>query len=1179
MDDDPQGAPDAFDSALDDGIRRLQDARLGLPARVITPVLLRALKERDREKALTAVENLRRDLASVDAVLADVLERGLREQREQARARPFGPAWMSQLRRAVRQDASPQARLLEAWTDALTASAWDTCEAIARLVRDRADDGPADQLDWVAGCLRDDVPVAALPVLRTLLTRGDLPLRTEITLLVLGSRTARRFAHRLEEAARLAERAVERSAEGIWPMRSLALAALAEVRMDAGLRREAHELLERALEAEEAHPDLIVAAGRLAALAGEYGHANDYYDVAVHRFGRDVLAAPLLRELPGNLLWQAARRVRLTDPAAALDLLDRALQAGIVGGSAHPEGRVLLERAEVLEELDRAADAAGCYHDAADRYSWAESRKAVRLYDRARQLAPDVAVHHWAYGEALRASVNARHPQPSEELLRSARAALDTGFALGSPDPDTSWALVSSAVVSSQLDDGADPFLLVERALLLDPHSVRAEAFLVKLLRDRGHPLEAVEAVEAVGRAALAEVDDDLLPTQVVLALMDLGRYDEAAGIVEDRLGSRPGTAELLLLRAVLRLRQGDPRGALEALGEPSGDDVATALLRGTCHGVLGERDAERRCFQAVLDGRPDAIAEAWADYRLGHLDRAVELFGVLVAETPEVARLAEIELDLGLVLLVRGDARYDDLAVGRARLSGAVTRANHVDDLVHLLTCDVPLVREGCRTRADGPAVAEALTDFDRRARQRIAELRRQRRPASDTAVRLAAARRAATAGRHTEALDRYAAVLADGGPEETVRALLAAAEAVVRDGDRRWEAGEAGPAVHLWSRAAAGTGALPEADDLRSRARARSALAALRPDAAPADVARVLAGTDTDALDEALAVFARDLADAWGTLDLLRRALPADDRSAPVPALHLAPLYRTRRADAFDVTRQAFAGAVSLSLGALRTALDPAGFQAGIAALRDALAADLGVRLPGVRVVTDPEAAAGTARFLVYDQCVGETTVPQDAADPVAVVLEGFEAFLRENMFRWVTADDVDLWAEGWDVTPTDGAEEPWLPTEPLARYRLARVLRMLLREGVPVRDRAAILTGFREAEERDRTTPVDALGCVRPLLHPTTRGPTAGAPSDVPGSLQDRVAEGLVTGHGAAWQLPRTRAGRLVRDLRDWRATLPPGPVAVRVRDERVRLVLWRLLAADRPRVYVLAESEGP
>ena len=82
--------------------------------------------------------------------------------------------------------------------------------------------------------------------------------------------------------------------------------------------------------------DLISAAGGLSALEQEYSRADDYYDVAAQRYGKAAAESHLLREVPGNLLWQVARRLRLTDPRAdqsRLVLLTRGALAAHPGES------------------------------------------------------------------------------------------------------------------------------------------------------------------------------------------------------------------------------------------------------------------------------------------------------------------------------------------------------------------------------------------------------------------------------------------------------------------------------------------------------------------------------------------------------------------------------------------------------------------------------------------------------------------------------------------------------------------------------------------------------------------------------------------------------------------------------------------------------------------------------
>jgi hypothetical protein len=123
--------------------------------------------------------------------------------------------------------------------------------------------------------------------------------------------------------------------------------------------------------------------------------------------------------------------------------------------------------------------------------------------------------------------------------------------------------------------------------------------------------------------------------------------------------------------------------------------------------------------------------------------------------------------------------------------------------------------------------------------------------------------------------------------------------------------------------------------------------------------------------------------------------------------------------------------------------------------------------------------------------------------------------------------------------------------------------------------------ILDQFVAGELDGQSDPLMLLRRTRRKLYPAIIGPDPGATVHaVPEQLQARVAAGLRSEDGTLWEMDRTATNALIDDLRGWRETaLPPGPVAVRVADWRVRPYLWHLLADRRPRIYVLADEELP
>jgi flagellar biosynthesis component FlhA len=372
----------------------------------------------------------------------------------------------------------------------------------------------------------------------------------------------------------------------------------------------------------------------------------------------------------------------------------------------------------------------------------------------------------------------------------------------------------------------------------------------------------------------------------------------------------------------------------------------------------------------------------------------------------------------------------------------------------------------------------------------------------------------------------------------------------------------------------------------------RARSGLSLLELNGpADHDAVNLLQDCDGRSLSEAVQHFARNVPSLWQHREGLRAiaartGLRPTQRETLMSCSQDLPFDRIYSLGRHAVSDQAvfpLVAAVELALGRHHIDLiNSDGLRQGIPALREQLAAETGVRIPGIRVYGQEHLPSATVQFLVYEQAVAELGVPAGVHDQAGIILSRFDQVLRENLFRLITVDEVDLWAAGWEVLTPDQpvADPPWRPSDAPARLRLARLLRMLLREGVTINDRHKILNAFRSAETTSGTGPLETLAAVRSCLYPAILGPD---PSTrvwpVPSDLEARMLAGLDP-ELAKWELPRDTAAELLHDLRSWRARdLPPGSVTLSVSEGRIRPFLWRLLATDRPVMYVVAQGELP
>jgi tetratricopeptide (TPR) repeat protein len=1196
------GRKEKMQQALDEGAEQLRQLKLSRSARSLTTLALKVFKQREPADILNAIEGLRRDIAEIDKVLKEIHQRGVQAEQAEAIAEPFGDAWMSNLKRRLDRSASenkPGAWFIEwldSWSDALAASQWACCTAIAALTEaGAARQVTQAQLARIATHLQLGQPSRALSALAEILGGQEIPAKTATRLGVLRSRILRRVLDDVAGAVKCAAETVQLSEDVDEPIRVLAHVALAEAYQDDKRFADARALLDESFVSEAVIPDLFVAAGRLATAEGSFSWANQFYDAAAVRFGAEMAEPHLLREVPGNLLWRTGRHVAKTDKEAGLQLISKALDVGIQGDSAYPDRRALREKARLLEDLGRDAEAAATYRDAAERYSSASDR-ALQLYEKAYTLAPQDARYHWTYGEALRSRTVDPDGVVDVNALKEAKALLDNGFALAAPGRDDAWALVSTALAADKLGDDPDPAILIERAILLNPDYERGYAFLATLLRERGFVMEAATAARhgyvAAGRGKGNVVaSGDRLATQLhALTLADLGHYREALKILDHYLALHPVAPDLILTKTSMHMRLEEYDAALRALDRIDLDEETADFIRGVCYSAAGREDDERRCFEAVWEGRENSNRNSyvgWAAYRVGLLDEAVRVLSELIERGSTVwsNRFA-----LAQVRLVRGNQDEDDIGIGAELLLTAIDGATLVDDLVQMATVELPLARKAVRGQRHERRVQDILDEAGRHADERCAQLRSMVRPVHQLAARLAQGRTAVADERFDEALPIYVDLARAADPPEARSGLRAAARGLLHEGDLRLAHGDLAAAGTFWDKLTTATRLLSPGDPFTRMLQARFGLRLLELNG-PADneAIRLLQDCDEPSLSEALQHFARDVPTLWLHRDGLRAiAAHAGLRASQVATLTACSqnvpfetVYSLGRRAVSDQAVFPFVGAVELALGSNHVNLiGSVGLSEGIRALRERFAAEAGVRIPGVRVYGDERLSPDTAQFLTYEQVVGDVAVPAGETSPADVILWRFDRVLRDNLFRLVAVDEVDLWAAGWEVLTGPAAGLAWGPPDAPARLRLARLLRMLLRESIPINDRHKILDAFRSVEERLTTGPLETLAEVRSCLYPAILGPDPSARIwPLPSDLEARMAAGLAP-DGPVWELPRDSAAELVRDLRRWRTReLPPEPVTLSVREARIRPFLWRLLAADRPVIYVVAEEELP
>ncbi|MEV6268212.1 tetratricopeptide repeat protein [Kribbella sp. NPDC051936] len=1190
-------------AALSLAAKRLQELDLSVPARPLTRLMIGALRRRNTEQIRGSVGRWRLDLRQIDDVLSGVEATVEAAEKKAAVAEPFGPIWwrlrIEDLTRR-QQSGSPSAthQWAAVWLQGVVGERWERCDEVLGLPGGgEVEQQLADPMAKLTTALRNseiwNVPGAA----GELLDFGPeiLGKDTWVKLAVLRARALVYWFADYEAAWRVAQKAVAQSRSQLidkvaW-LESLALAVSAEVLIEQRDLKPAEELLRRPLKSEEPTPDIHIAAALLAMAQDLPDRANDLYDEAVAASAlptaqseQVILARPqLLRPVPGNLLWRLSQCT--DDAAAALDLLQRALDQGIRGVGAAPEAEALTEKAKLLKRLG-SPEAGAAYYAAGVAFSGSGSPGRARaLLKKACQLSPDVAEHHWSYADALREHAVDVDEVVSPDVLQDAGTHLAAGFEIRRPTNSEAWVLLSAALVAyyqRQLGhDGEDPSLLCERALLLDPQNQAAHGFLATFLRVAGLPRQAL-ATAAQGQQQ--GYGHPFTAARQAGAYLDLGQYQAALNIATKALTDWPGQTELVVHRALALIRLERYEQALSTL---NGEDERLTYLRAGCLVLLGDLPGARAEARATWVDRTQLSSKAvsaWAAFQSGELDDAIAIQRDLVDRAP---RDASFRRDLGQMLLMRGSDDAD-LAEGTESLRGGIIAAPTAHELVHMTTMEFEALR---KTLPSGRSLPE-LTELTELAADRIAALRSGTRHIDDPAEIAARARTAMADRDPVTALDLYERLCRRHDVPEARLGLARAARAILDRGDRAvHDANDLALAAENWRRLPDILPLLDGGSQIRTDLAGRLAFAEveLAGRRLPTDIALLARSPGPDSpsvLDDVFQVFARDVPSWWRHRQaLLERSAEPGDRAATrditrvIDRLPLDDVYRLRRDAVHGSDMLPFVSPIEVRLDAghahLRHNEDVA---TAIGGLRSKLIEEMGVQLPGVRVEPNSPGSTSTA-ILLYDQVVAERQLPADPAAAVVELLSVGEQAIRAQLYRLLIVDDIPLWLRRWD--PTGALENGREPPTPDARLRLARVLRLLLRERVPVIDRDAILAGWREAEKSPQCHgPMDALRVVRRRLGAERLGRERDSdPVRLPRELEQRAERGLASADSWAWSMERDQAIELMADLRRWLAgqSSTSGVVAIAVGNFRLRPFVWRMLATEATRVRVLAEEE--
>lgn len=1193
---------------LDDTVRELERSRLSGPSKLIARTVLKALKGRSEyDDVISQVLRLEREIEEISTVLANCAEQLRAAERAEADRDPEGKAWWNQRLRRVSTafDAGdPRARdvWVETWMEFLERNAWQqTIDLATQLTGRPGAAAISNDLVAVPRALAADDPSAALESIERLIETGigGVGVTTRLGLLrvrVLLSEFSNRAV------VRAAAMQAVNTAEGT-PHESLALAALAEAQLANDSTAVALQTLGQATSFDTPATDARVLLGEVLERDAAWAKADLQYERALA--GDQFAALPvLLRRVPSRLLVRAALRDEVP-PDRAVDMLTRALDLGVPGDGDYPDkdvwaakGDRLVERA-AREERDRdataaigsRAKAAEAYFYAGQRYAWLGFLpRAVELFAASCAHAPEVAEYRWQHAETIRLTAYRSDGVVDRDRLERARAQLLLGIEHRRPSQYDAWVLITQSKIDEDLGIAdPDPTLTIERALLLDPEYAPGYSFLASALRRQGFVVEAREVIEQ----GMASADDDFAFNIRVALELDAGHYGAALDVIDQRAEGSPEDPELRLLRSNVLLRMGDPEGALRELEEEKGEMVRAT--RGLALATAGRRDEARDEFLSLWrETRHAKTGEyaGWAAYAAGLQEPfKPELIDEAVDRYRELAERAPTDLqylrDLGQMLLARGDA-----AEGRAALEDGIEACPYPDELVQLAGLELPMLRAALVDRPYAAFVARIVDSLGDRIEHRVALLRRRRRDPGSAAVEAAAARTALGGGDAAAALAAYRRWTGSLDLPEAPGGAIRAALLLRGTADAAYTRGERDSARAQWAMIQHQLEEVPGSRTVSASLTCRQLLV---------DVMRAPYGADgwldreqqtgdeaiLSSLSEAVDVVVHDPDSLWALHDGLVR-LRGDQRASAslrstldrlLDELPLERIYSLAADKAVDYA--SFVSVRQLEMhvaGDVADQLENGHLDDAVQAFSRRVLAETGVRIPWVYHERRPDLPAGQVDVRVYGRWVASSVLGGEPEAWVEEIVACLDRTVRGHLFRLVGVDDVTLWLEGWDLQHRDAPE--WRPSDPVVdRLRLARLLRMLLREGVSVADRHSIIDGLDASATPHRARPsatLDTLRDVRSRLGPTALGIRPGVERVLlPKDLEARLRSALRDDR-PVWELPRPAACSVIADLRAWLEQQPKKPVVLVVDDGRLRPFVWRLLATE-PSLAVISKEE--
>ncbi len=265
--------------------------------------------------------------------------------------------------------------------------------------------------------------------------------------------------------------------------------------------------------------------------------------------------------------------------------------------------------------------------------------EALRLYNAAIGVAPDLARAHMNRGNILLARGNA------VEALDAYQKALEL-------EPDYAAAHYNTGNAQAGLNNHEAACAAYEKAILLKPDFTDAHVALGNALEDMGRRDEAIASY----RRAL-EISPDYAEVFANLGktLLAIGQHDEGAASLKRATDLMPDDMETLSILGVTQLSRGQLEAARSSLSRvlaASPENVDVNLQLGDTLLELGEADEAIACYRRVLDLVPDHFVAhnnlGNVHFTLGLFDKAFFWYGRALELQPDSAA---VHSNLGTIL------------------------------------------------------------------------------------------------------------------------------------------------------------------------------------------------------------------------------------------------------------------------------------------------------------------------------------------------------------------------------------------------------------------------------------------------------------------------------------------------------------------------------------------------